>query len=62
MELNQKILLNGLNQNMMRKRHEEEIRIAKEQHEIRMQAMRERHFSELIQVANPSNKQKDDAL
>lgn len=46
----------------MRKRHEEEIRIAKEQHEIRMQAMKERHFSEMMQVANPSDKQKDDAL
>ena len=46
----------------MRKRHEEEIRIAKEQHEIRMQAMKERHFSEMMQVANPSDNQKDDAL
>lgn len=38
----------------MRKRHEEEVRRAKEQHEIRMQHMRERHFSEMMQVANPA--------
>lgn len=44
---------------MMRKRHEEELRIAKEQHEIRMRAMQERHFSEMMQVANPSAKDAD---
>lgn len=41
----------------MRSRHAEELRIANEQHEIRMRAMRERHFSEMMQVANPSEKQ-----
>ncbi len=46
----------------MRKRHEEEVRIAKEQHEIRMRAMQERHFSEMMQVANPAEKQKDGTL
>lgn len=34
-------------------RHEREERIAKEQHEIRMRTMRERHFSERMQLADP---------
>lgn len=37
----------------MEARHEREIRIAKEQHEIRMRTMRERHFSERMQLAQP---------
>lgn len=40
----------------MRSRHAEEKRIAEEQHEIRMRAMQERHFSEMMQVANPAEK------
>lgn len=42
-------------------RHREEERIAAEQHAIRLQTMRERHFSEAMQVANPSlrNEQND---
>ena len=38
----------------MVERHRRETRIASEQHEIRMQALRERHFSELMQIANPA--------
>ena len=38
----------------MLERHLRETRIATEQHEIRMRAMRERHFSELMQIANPA--------
>ena len=38
----------------MEARHERETRIAKEQHEIRMRTMRERHFSERMQLANPA--------
>ena len=34
-------------------RHKRETRIAKEQHEIRMRTMRERHFSERMQLADP---------
>ena len=33
-------------------RHKREIRIAKEQHEIRMRTMRERHFSERMQLTD----------
>lgn len=40
----------------MKSRHAEEKRIAEEQHEIRMRAMQERHFSEMMQVANPAEK------
>lgn len=35
-------------------RHDREKRIALEQHEIRMRTMRERHYSELMQIANPA--------
>lgn len=34
-------------------RHRREERTAKEQHDIRMRTMRERHFSELMQIENP---------
>lgn len=45
----------------MNARHRDEERIAAEQHDIRLRAMRERHFSEAMQVANPSirNEQHD---
>lgn len=36
-------------------RHKRETRIAKEQHEIRMRTMRERHFSERMQLADPKD-------
>lgn len=42
--------------NQMRKRQQREINIATEQHEIRMRTMRERHYSEMMQVANPAQK------
>lgn len=41
-------------------RHRDEERIAAEQHNIRLQTMRERHFSEVMQVANPSIRTKRD--
>ena len=41
-------------------RHREEERIAAEQHEIRLRTMRERHFSEVMQVANPSIRKRRD--
>lgn len=41
-------------------RHRTEERIAVEQHETRLQTMRERHFSEMMQVANPSLRTKQD--
>lgn len=44
----------------MRARHREEERIAAEQHTKRLQTMRERHFSEMMQVANPSTRNKRD--
>ena len=37
----------------MVERHKRETRIAKEQHEIRMRTMQERHFSERMQLADP---------
>lgn len=45
----------------MTARHERELRIAKEQHEIRMRTMQERHYSELMQVAKPGEKPKGKA-
>lgn len=44
----------------MRARHRQEERIAAEQHEKRLQTMRERHFSEMMQVANPSKRSERD--
>ena len=41
-------------------RHSAEERTAVEQHETRLQTMRERHFSEMMQVANPSLRTKQD--
>lgn len=42
----------------MTARHEREVRIAKEQYDIRMRTMQERHYSELMQVAEPGKETK----
>ena len=44
----------------MKARHRTEERIAAEQHARRLQTTRERHFSEMMQVANPSLRTKQD--